>query len=107
MKDYMKIKLLKPENTFSINRNKYFNLLYSMLERETETQAFEAWAMIEDYKNDYLEKRFNRTQRNHLIMQAVFNYFILKQRIKDGELPVFMSFRFYANELNYTESEYI
>ena len=89
------------------NRNKYFNLLYSMLERETETQAFEAWAMIEDYKYDYLEKRLNRSERNYLITQVVFNYFILKQRIKNGELPVFMSFRFYANELNYTESEYI
>lgn len=77
-----------------------------MLERETETQAFEAWAMIEDYKYDYLENRLNRSERNYLITQVVFNYFILQQKIKDGDLPVFMSFRFFSNELNYTESEY-
>lgn len=78
-----------------------------MLEQETETQAFEAWAMIEDYKNDYLEKRMSRTQRNHQIMQVLFNYFVLRQKIKGGLLPVFMSFRFYANELNYLESSYV
>ena len=89
------------------NRNKFFCLLFSMLENDNKSQVFEAFAMIDEYKNDFKEGRMNLSQRNHLITQLVYNYFQLQIRIKNGDIPDFMSLRFYSNELNFEESDYV
>ena len=89
------------------SRNKFFFLLFSMLENDNKPQVFEAFAMIDEYKNDFKEERMNLSQRNHLITQLVYNYFQLQIRIKNGDIPDFMSLRFYSNELNFEESDYV
>jgi len=89
------------------SRNKFFSLLFSMLEHDDKPQVFEAFAMIDEYKNDFKEGRMNISQRNHLITQLVYNYFQLQIQVQNGDISDSMSFRFYSNELNFEESDYV
>lgn len=89
------------------SRNKFFFLLFSMLENDNKPQVFEAFAIIDEYKNDFKEERMNLSQRNHLITQLVYNYFQLQIHVQNGDILDFMSFRFYSNELNFEESDYV